>query len=149
MSVEPGGYVTLTGAASMRVEGLTTPELVEAIELEYSKVLQDPGVNVELTDFKRPYYVVMGEVNRPGKYDLRGYTSATEALASAGGLKDTAKSSGVRLFRRANEEWYEVKDLNLNRFLRGGNLEEDAEVRAGDMLFVPSSRMSKIKRLFP
>jgi polysaccharide export outer membrane protein len=147
--VEPGGYVTLTGAVSMRVEGLTTPELAEAIELEYSKILRDPAVTVELKEFNKPFFVVLGAVSRPGKYDLRGHTSITEALASAGGLKDAASYSHLLLFRRASNDWYQVKPLDLREFLRGRDLEEDAEVRAGDMVFVPQSLLSKVKRFFP
>jgi polysaccharide export outer membrane protein len=149
VSVEPGGFVTLAGAVSMRVEGFTTPELAEAIELEYSKILRDPAVTVELKEFNRPFFVVLGAVSRPGKYDLRGHTSITEALASAGGLKDAASYSHLLLFRRASNDWYEVKPLNLGEFLRGRDLEEDAEVRAGDMVFVPQSFLSKVKRFFP
>jgi polysaccharide export outer membrane protein len=149
VSVEPGGYVTLTGAVSMRVEGLTTPELAEAIELEYSKILRDPAVTVELKEFNKPFFVVLGAVSRPGKYDLRGHTSITEALASAGGLKDAASYSHLLLFRRASNDWYQVKPLDLREFLRGRDLEEDAEVRAGDMVFVPQSLLSKVKRFFP
>jgi polysaccharide export outer membrane protein len=149
VSVEPGGFVTLAGAVSMRAEGLTTPELAEAIELEYSKTLPDPAVTVELKEFNRPFFVVLGAVSRPGKYDLRGHTSITQALASAGGLKDTASYAHLLLFRRASNDWYEVKPLDLREFLRGRDLEDDAEVRAGDMVFVPQSLLSKVKRFFP
>ena len=134
----------------MRVEGLTTPELAEAIELEYSKIMQDPAVIGG--DSKNSTGLTSSsweQVSRPGKYDLRGYTSVTEALASAGGLKDTARYSHVLLFRRASNDWYEVKPLDLREFLRGRDLEEDAEVRAGDMVFVPQSLLSKVKRFFP
>jgi len=149
VSVEPDGLATLAGVGDLRIEGLTTPELVEAIQLAYSKILRDPTVIVELKDFIRPYFLVLGEVNRPGKYDLRGYTSAIEALATAGGFKDTAKYSQVLLFRHATHDWYEVKLLDLKRLLLGRDFEEDAEVRPGDMLFVPQKWLSRFKRFVP
>jgi polysaccharide export outer membrane protein len=149
VSVEPGGFVSLVNASSIRVEGLTTPELVEAIQQEYSKTLRDPTVIVELKDFNRPYFIVLGEVNRPGKYDLRGFTSVTDALASAGGVKNTARYSRVLLFRRASNDWYQVKALDLKRLLRRSDFEEDAELRPGDMLFVPQNLLSKVRSFLP
>ncbi len=149
LHIEPDGFVSLAGVGDIRVEGLTTRELTEAVQLAYSKVLQEPDVAVELQDFTGPYFLVLGQVNRPGRYDLRGYTSATEALAFAGGFKDSAQYSRVLLFRRAAHDWYEVKQLNMKQLLHGGDFEEDAEVRPGDMLFVPQNLLSKLKRLVP
>jgi protein involved in polysaccharide export with SLBB domain len=147
--IEPDGFVNLAGVGDVRIEGLTVAELAESVQLAYSKIVQDPTVIVEIQDFTRPYFLVLGQVNRPGKYDLRGYTSATEALASAGGLKDTARYSQVLLFRHASHDWYEVKPLDFKQLLRGHDFEEDAEVRPGDMLFVPQNLLSKLKRFIP
>lgn len=149
VSVEPDGSVNLAGVGDVRIAGLTTPELTEAVQLAYAKILPDPTVIVELKDFSKPYFLVLGEVNRPGRYDMQGYTSAIEAVASAGGLRNSAKYSQVLLFRRASHEWYEVKPLDLRQFLRGRDLEEDAEVRPGDMVFVPQNLRAKFKRLVP
>jgi polysaccharide biosynthesis/export protein len=148
VSVEPDGVVNLAAVGDLRLEGLTTPESVQVIEAAYSKLLEDPTVVLELKDFNKPYFLVLGEVNRPGKYDLRGYTSASEALATAGGFKGTAKHSQILLFRRAINDWYEVKPLDFRKFLRG-DFGQDAEVRPGDMLFVPRNAFSKLKGFIP
>lgn len=149
VTLDPDGFANLAGVGEVRLDGMDTAELVEATQLAYSKILQDPTASVELIDFSRPYFLVLGEVNRPGKYDLRGYTSTTEALASAGGLKDTAKYSRVLLFRHAARDWYEVKALDLKQLLRGHDFEEDAEVRPGDMLVVPQNLLARVKRFIP
>jgi len=38
-------------------------------------------------DFVKPRFVVAGEVNRPGPYDLRGDIGLIEAIAISGGFK--------------------------------------------------------------
>ncbi len=149
VNIQPDGFASLAGAGDVHLEGLTTEEAVAAIQKAYAGILRDPIVTVELKDFNRPYFVVSGQVNKPGKYDLRGYTSATEAVAIAGGFNDSAKHSQVLLFRRVNNEWYEVKSLDLKRILKGHDVNEDAEIRPGDMLFVPQNFISKIKRYIP
>jgi polysaccharide export outer membrane protein len=149
VNIEPDGYAALSGAASVRLEGMTTDEAAAAIRAAYTNVLRNPVVTVELKDFNKPYFVVGGQVNKPGKYDLRGFTSATEAVAEAGGFNNTAKHSQVLLFRRVNDDWYEVRSLDLKRILAGHDVNEDAEIESGDMLYVPQNFISKITRFIP
>lgn len=149
VTIQPDGFATLTAVGDVRFEGLTTEQSVEAIRAAYAKVLHDPIVTIELRKFNEPYFIVNGQVRQPGKYDLRGYTTATQAIAMAGGFNDNAKHSQVLLFRRVNNDWFEVKDLNLKRILRGRDVAEDPQLHPGDMLFVPQNAISKIKRLIP
>ncbi len=149
INIEPDGFASLAGAGDVRLEGLTIDESVAAIRTAYASILHDPLVTIELKDFNRPYFIVGGEVNHPGKYDLRGDTRATEAIAIAGGFNDASKHSQVLLFRKVNNDWYEVKPLNLKRILQGHDVNEDPEVRAGDMLYVPQNTISKIKKFIP
>ena len=149
INVQPDGFASLTGAGDIHLEGLTTEQASDAIRTAYAHILRDPKVTVELKDFNKPYFIVSGQVNKPGKYDLRGDTSATEAIAVAGGFNDSAKHSEVLLFRRVNDDWFEVKPMNLKRILQGRNINEDAEIHPGDMLFVPQNFISKIKKFIP
>jgi len=147
--VQPDGVVSLAGAGDVRLAGLTTQESVASIQSAYSKVLHDPIVRVELKDFNKPYFIVNGQVHKPGKYDLRGYTTASEAIAIAGGFNDAAKHSQVLVFRRVNQDWYEVKVLDLKHILQGHDVNEDMEIRPGDQLFVPQNFLSKVKKFMP
>ena len=149
VNIQPDGFASLSGAGNLRLAGLTTQESADAIRAAYANLLHDPIVTVELKDFNKPYFVVTGQVNRPGKYDLRGDTSATQAVAIAGGFTESARHSQVLLFRRVNSGWYEVKPLNLKRILYGQNISEDPEIRSGDMLFVPQNFISKVRRYIP
>lgn len=149
VNVQPDGFGSLAGVGDVHLEGLTTAQSVEAIRVAYSKVLHDPIVTVELKSFNKPYFVVNGQVHQPGRYDLHGYTTATQAIAIAGGFEDSAKHSQVLLFRRVNNDWYEVKNLNLKRILQGHDANEDVEIHAGDMLFVPQNLISKVKKFIP
>jgi len=148
-AVKPDGFVSLEGVGEVSVEGSTINEASQAIQSAYAEILHDPIVSIQLKEFDRPYFIASGELNKPGKYELRGYTSVADALAIAGGLRDSAKPSEVLLFRRMGDEWNEVKAINLKRILKGRGVDEDAEVRTGDMLVVPANGISKIKKLLP
>jgi polysaccharide biosynthesis/export protein len=149
LNIQPDGFVSLMGADDIHIEGLTTAQASDAIRSAYAGVLRDPIVTIELKDFNKPYFIVSGQVNKPGKYDLRGNTSATEAVAVAGGFNESAKHSQVLLFRRVNDDWFEVKPLNLKHILQGHDVNEDAAILPGDMLFVPQNFISKIKKFIP
>jgi polysaccharide export outer membrane protein len=149
VNVQPDGFISLTGISDVHVEGMTTAEARTAIIAAYSKILENPQVSIELKDFNKPYFMVNGQVYKPGKFDLRGYTTASQAITMAGGFQDTAKHSQVLLFRRANDSWYEVKTLDMKRILQGHDVNEDPEIRPGDLLFVPQNTISKIKKFIP
>jgi polysaccharide export outer membrane protein len=149
VTVQPDGYITLRGVDSIRVEGQTLPEVTNSLRSVYAKILHDPVINVELKDFEKPYFIVGGEVGHPGKFDLRGDTTATEAVAIAGGLRESAKHSQVVLFHRVPDGWVQVKKLNMKKMLKDGNLDEDAYMQPGDFLYVPKNTMSKIGKFIP
>jgi len=146
--VQPDGYINLEGAGSVYVKGLTVPEVVQAIVKAYSGVLHDPIIHVDLVDFQKPYFLVSGQVGRPGQYDLRHDTTVSEAIAIAGGFAPTAKTQ-VFLFHRISTGWVEVKRLNLKDILNGKNVNEDAQLSSGDMLFVPEKFISNFRKYVP
>jgi polysaccharide biosynthesis/export protein len=148
-SVQPDGYISLREIGDFKAEGLTLPELNQALQTAYSKILNDPVITATLTDFVKPYFTVSGEVSKPSKYDLHGDTTVAECIAVAGGFTVAAKHSQVLLFRRKNADWVEVHKLNVKRMLNSRDLAEDMHVQSGDLLFVPKSLIAKIGPLIP
>ena len=71
VTIMPDGYITLINAGSIYIQGMTVPEVIEAIKKAYAKTLHDPIIDVDLKDFQKPYFVVTGQVRQPGQYDLR------------------------------------------------------------------------------
>jgi polysaccharide biosynthesis/export protein len=149
VTVQPDGYITLRGAGDVHVAGLTVPEITETIRTAYGKILNNPAIAIVLKDFDKPYFIAAGQVGRPGKYELRGDTTVVEAIAIAGGFNDSAKHSQVVLFRRVSCDWMEGKVLDVKKMLSDKSLSEDLHLKLGDMVFVPQSRISKIRRYIP
>jgi polysaccharide export outer membrane protein len=149
VTIRPDGFVELKEAGEIVAEGLTIPELRQAITQSYSQVLHDPVIDVVLKDFERPYFLAGGQVGRPGKYELRSRLTVAEAIAVAGGFTEQSKHSQVVLFRRVNDGIVESHVVNLKAMLASRNLDEDMQLQAGDMLFVPQNRISKIRRFLP
>src|ERR1041384_741303 len=146
VTVQPDGYVSLEIGGDLKVAGFTIEQTRQAILRQAGKRLQDPVATIVLKEFQRPYFVVAGEVATPGKIEMRERVTAIQAIMLAGGMKETAKSSQVVVFRKINSDVAEVKLLNLKSIRRTSDLENDLTLQAGDMVFVPRDRISKIER---
>ena len=148
VTIQPDGYINLQNVGSLYVQGMTVPEVVEALKKTYSKTLHDPIIDVDLKDFQKPYFVAMGQVGKPGQYDLRYDMTVTEAIGVAGGFTSGAKTQ-VFLYHRVSNEWAEVKELNIKQILQGKNINEDAHIMPGDMIFVPEKFITKFRKYVP
>jgi len=146
VAVQPDGYVMLKDAGLVQAQGLNMQEFGAAVRRAYSGYLHDPQAAVALKEFEHPYFIVGGEVGKPGKYELRSDTTVAEAVQIAGGLTQQAKHSQVVLFRRVNDDLVETRLLNLKKMLKESRMKEDAHLQPGDLVFVPQNTMSKISR---
>jgi polysaccharide export outer membrane protein len=150
VTVQPDGFITLKGLEKqMYARGMTLPELRDGIRAAYTGTLHEPEMTIVLKEFDRPYFIASGEVGKPGKYDLHGDTTVTEAVAIAGGFTGQAKHSQVVLFRHVSDDTVEAKLLDIKSMLSNRDLREDIHLRPGDMLFVPQNMISKIRRYLP
>ena len=99
VTVQPDGYIALEIGGDLKVAGLTVEETKQAILAQANKRLQDPVATIVLKEFQKPYFVVSGEVAQPGKIEMRQKVTALQAIMLAGGMKESAKSSQVIVFR--------------------------------------------------
>jgi polysaccharide export outer membrane protein len=146
VTVQPDGYISLEITGDLKVAGFTIEETRQAVLRQASKRLADPVAAIVLKEFQRPYFIVAGEVATPNKFEMRERVTALQAIMLAGGMKETAKSSQVVVFRNINSDVAEVKLLNLKNIRRTSDLENDLTLKPGDTVFVPRDKISKIER---
>jgi polysaccharide export outer membrane protein len=147
VNIQPDGFVTLQLLGDLKLGGLDLDQAHGAILALAAARFKDPEVTLALKEFDKPRFTVGGEVNTPGRFELRGPTTVLEAIAMAGGLKTaSAKHSQVLLVRRVDEAYAETRVLDLKEMVNSRNFAEDQPLRAGDMLFVPQNAISKIER---
>jgi polysaccharide export outer membrane protein len=146
VTVQPDGTVSVNIVGSIKVAGLSVDEARQRIVEKASVNLNHPELTITLQQFELPYVVVAGEVEHPGKFDIRTNTTALQAIMLAGGFKDSAHDTQVILFRRINDDMAEVRELNLHSVKKKADLERDAELEPGDMLLVPRNRMEHLAR---
>jgi polysaccharide biosynthesis/export protein len=149
VAVQPDGFASLRAVGDIKVSGQTVPELTQTLRLAYEKILNNPVISITLKEFEKPYFIASGQVAKPGKYEMHGNMTVTQAIAVAGDFQSSAKHSQVVLFRRVDDQWTEAKLIDVKKMEKNRDLREDPFLHSGDMLFVPKNTMSKIDRLIP
>jgi polysaccharide export outer membrane protein len=149
VSVQPDGYLRLKNLGEVYAEGKTLNELEESVHAVCQGTLHDPELTVLLREFDKPWFMALGEVGRPGKYELRGETSLTQAIALAGGFTHSARHSQVVLFRRRPDGQVDARVMDVKKMLSARDLGEEPVLIPGDWLYVPQNTISKVKPYLP
>lgn len=142
--IQPDGYVTLPNLGDVRIGGLTLDEATAKIKQKASERLNNPEVTVELKQFETPYFIVGGQVANPGKVALHGPVTALAAIQMAGGFKEGAQTKQLVLIRQVDSQRAETKLINYKYILHHPQADEDVQIEAGDMLYVPQNMLTKI-----
>lgn len=145
VTIQPDGYVSLLGAGQARLAGLTVPEATAEIVRTYDGVLRDPSVTLVLKDFQRPFFMVLGQVARPGKFELYANTRLQDAIAAAGGFLPGARTSDVLLVRRVATDSVQIELVDVIPAPKHRD-PADAVLRPGDAVYVSRSMVGKIDR---
>ncbi len=92
------GEVNLPKIGRVRLSGFNLKEAAYFLEKQYEQHLQNPVVNVRVLNH---YVTILGEVNRPGKYQIDSEkVTLLGLLGDAGGLTDYAQYDQVQLIRQ-------------------------------------------------
>jgi polysaccharide export outer membrane protein len=110
----------------------TPMQLTKTITELLGKYLNNPDVNVMVTDVRSKKYYIDGEVLKPGTYLLVTPTTVLEALSNCGGFRDFANTKKIRILRKGNILHFNYKDVS-----RGKNLEQNILIESGDHIIVP------------
>lgn len=133
--VDSSGHVEIPFVGRVKVIGLTLDQAGNLIRTEVSKSLKDPAVNVRFLNHK---FSLLGEVNRPGTYNLLDdHTSLPEALAMAGDLTIYGQRTNVMLIRETENGRTMTRINLLNREIFAS---PNYYLRNGDIIYVEPSK---------
>jgi polysaccharide export outer membrane protein len=136
--VGESGSITFPLIGEVKVGGLTTPavERLIAQRLREGGFVQQPQVNVAITQFKSTQVSVLGQVNKPGRYPVEGtMQKVTDLLALAGGVMPSGGDVVTLVTTRSGKE--ERIEIDLARMFLTGDMSKDMVVANGDLIYVP------------
>lgn len=131
--VDNEGSVLFPLAGKTIIGGLSTSQASDVIAKKLDGVyIVNPQVAVFVEEFKSKKVVVLGEVIRPGLYELTGETQVLELISQAGGLSKNAGQTAT--LRRAEDSGQaQESSINIKELLENGS---DLQLMDGDTLTV-------------
>jgi polysaccharide biosynthesis/export protein len=84
-------------------------------------------------------FYVLGEVRKPGSYQLEQAATAIEGIALAGGFTERAAPNRTKIIRTHKDGRQETLIVDLNEVLKRGRKDKDISLTANDVIVVPES----------
>ena len=131
--VRPDGKISLPLLNDVQAAGLTALELREVLAKKLAEYMPSPEVSVIVSDVRSFKVSVMGEVARPGRFELKSWTTVLDALALAGGFTQFASRSRIIIL---HPEGTTMKRIPFNYNKLAGE-QENFYLQNGDIVLVP------------
>ena len=133
--VAPDGRISVPLINEILVAKMTRLQVQDEVtrRLKEGGFLRDPTVSVNVTGFNSKKYSIQGEVFKPGSSPLVIPTTVLTALVNAGGFKDFANKSSIRILRDNGKK---VFRFNYNQVVNGKHLEQNILLEPGDLIIV-------------
>lgn len=142
--VRPDGRITLEKVGDIFVDGYTPQEVDSIITLKYSRILKSPDVTIFIHQFGNQKVYVLGEIQKPGGYQIERGMTVTQAVALAGGFKRTASRGSVLLIRKRVDGRVNARRINMKTFLSAHPNSQDQLLRAMDVVYVPRTFIANL-----
>jgi polysaccharide export outer membrane protein len=132
--IRTDGKISLPFLNDVKAEGFTPNDLAEQLSVRLKDYVNKPVVTVSVEEQRQLKIVVVGEVARPGIIDLPADVGLLQALATAGGLTETASSDEIFVIR------YDPTPVRIRfrykTLLRAESPDATFKLRAGDQILV-------------
>jgi polysaccharide export outer membrane protein len=139
--VTKDGFITFPLLGKVMAQGLTVRELEQELKTLLEK---DYLVNAQVLVFIEKYnprqVSVMGEVQKPGKYDIPPEKELTlmGAIAMAEGFTKDAEVNKVRVMRSEGGQ-KKTMEINTKDITDKGDKDKDIALEPDDIVYVPES----------
>jgi len=131
--IDREGKVALPEAGSLVVAGLTLQQARSSIEGALKPQYHNAQVDVTIARLRTVRVYVVGDVQRPGAYDISSLSTPLNAIYEAGGPTSVGSLRIVRHYRGQQL----IREVDLYNFLLHGVRMDDERLQAGDTLLVP------------
>jgi polysaccharide export outer membrane protein len=131
VAVRPDGKITMPLIGEVQAAGETPLQLTKTLAELLAKYLNNPEVNVFVTEVRSKKYYINGEVERTGSFPLVTPTRILEALSHAGGFRDFANTKKIRILRGEKVYYFNYREVT-----NGKRLEQNMYLESGDQIII-------------
>jgi polysaccharide export outer membrane protein len=131
--VRPDGKISLPLLNDVDAAGLTALELREILARRLADYMPNPEVSVIVSEVRSYKVSILGEVAKPGRYELKSWATVLDVLAMAGGFTQFAARSRIVILQSDGKSMKRIP-FNYNRV---AGEQENFYLRNGDIILVP------------
>jgi protein involved in polysaccharide export with SLBB domain len=131
--IDREGKIALPEAGSLVVAGLSLQQARSNIEGALKSQYHNAQVDVTIARLRTVRVYVVGDVQRPGAYDVSSLSTPLNAIYEAGGPTGVGSLRIVRHYRGQQL----IREVDLYSFLLHGVRMDDERLQAGDTLLIP------------
>ncbi|MDZ7265695.1 MAG: SLBB domain-containing protein, partial [candidate division KSB1 bacterium] len=131
--VNAEGKVFIPTVGVFNVSDLTIEEFHTFLEKQLARYYEHFSLNIMLIEPKKIPVMVVGEVNRPGKYFLSSLNTVPDAVVMAGGPTSNGSLRNIQIYR--GDQLLTTTDLY--QFLMTGKIENETFLQRNDRIIVP------------
>ena len=135
--VRPDGKFSLPLVGEIQASGMTPMQLQDDLTKRLKAYIENPEVTVIVSDPRSHQFNVVGEVNRPGSYQLSQAMTVLDGIAQSGGFKDFAKETKIYVLRPMPGGIRVRIPFNYKNVIKGRDLQENVALKPGDTIVVP------------
>lgn len=131
--IERDGTMFIPQVGSIPLAGSTFSQATSLIHARLSNLLKRFELHVSMARLRTMKVYVVGEVIRPGSYEVSSLATASHALYAACGPAKSGSLRHIRVVRDGKT----VSELDFYRFFIDGDRTHDVRLHSGDTLVVP------------
>jgi polysaccharide biosynthesis/export protein len=143
--VRPDGKISLPLVNDVQAAGLTPMELRDLLKEKLAEYAPGAEISVIVSEVNSFKVSVMGKVQRPDRYLLKGPTTVLDVLALAGGFQDFANQERVVVLRpepffvqgKPSGQTFRRFYLNYKKVIAAGGETDNFALQPGDIVVVP------------
>jgi protein involved in polysaccharide export with SLBB domain len=135
LTIDRQGQIALPEAGTISLDGLTIAQAQTAIQKSLSTQFQQEHVEISLGRLRSVRVYVVGDVQRPGAYDVSSLSTPLSALYAAGGPTSRGSLRVLRQYRGMQL----VRQIDLYDFLLRGVRSNSDRLLPGDTIMVPAA----------
>ena len=138
--VSQNGTISFPLVGTVQIGGLGVIQAEDALSKKLSDFVIAPQVTIFIKEYGNKHVYVLGQVSKPGSYELPTESRLTvvEAISMAGGFTPIAAPDRTRVIRSVNGK-SETYTVEVSEVTKNGAKEKDITLEPNDVVYVPQS----------
>jgi len=136
--VSGAGTIVLPLLGEIEVRGLSVSKVTQRVsQLLADGYIVNPQVSVFVEEFRSKKVIILGQVEKPGLYELRGITTFLELISKAGGLtNDAGDQASIKRRPAAGGQDEKILTIDMKQLVEQGDTLLNISIQDGDTIYI-------------